>query len=323
MTRSPEARLAAFAAYGRGSRHAYLSLPVLADVRAAVAGAQYDLVHAERLYVADAAMAVDTPRRTLDLDEDDAWSWRQAAPDADRAWHEAEARAEDRLLERIGPHVDRLFVSGAADRQTLISRHPGLDTTVVPNAVSLPVTADRDDDSRTLLFVGSFGYAPNVEGICWFVSEVLPLIPAHLPLRVCLVGRGVTDEIRALGNDPRIEIVGAVEDLAPFYRSAALAIAPLRTGGGTRLKVIEALAYGVPVVASSLALRGIAVDDTMVWRADDGPAFAAAIVAALADAKARATHGLAGRHFAAEQHDRDRIVAGLADRFAGLLERAR
>ena len=318
--RSADERLAAFAAYERGSRHAFMSLPVLADVRAAAAEKRYDLVHAERLYVAEAAMAVDTPCRIMDLDEDDAWAWRQSASVGNDAWHEAEARAEDRLLERVGPQIDRLFISGDADRQTLLLRHPGLDPAVVPNAVPVPAAVDRADDGQTLLFVGSFGYAPNLEGIRWFVTEILPLVPATTRVRVRIVGRDGPDALRALGRDRRVEIVGEVDDLTPFYRSAALAIAPLRSGGGTRLKVIEALARGVPVVATTTALRGIEVGDDMVWRADDAPTFAAAVAAALADTEGRAARGLAGHRFAAERHDRERVVASLAVRFAALLE---
>jgi glycosyltransferase involved in cell wall biosynthesis len=322
MTKSPAARLAAFEAYGRGSRHAFTSLPVLAEVRAATDGERYDLVHAERLYLSEAAIAVEAPHQTLDLDEDDAWAWRQAATDDSQDWNEAEAKAEDRLLARVAPCVDRLYISNENDRQAIMSRNPGVDPVIVPNAVPVPVELDRADDGRTVLFVGSFGYAPNVEGIRWFATEVLPLIPADVDLRVRVVGRG-TEALRALASDPRIEIVGEVDDLAPLYRSAALAIAPLFTGGGTRLKVIEALAQGVPMVATGAALHGIEVEGSIVWRADDAPAFAAAVGAALGDAGERQARAAAGRRLVVERHDRERVVTGLAKSFAALMEAGR
>jgi len=324
----PDERLRRFRAYGRGSRHAPLSAAVLADIRWWVAGRSYDLAHVARLYLADAVSEIAAAHTSLDLDEDDAWAWRRLAATqlpTEAAWSVAEADAEDRLIARRGRSFDARFVSGPTDQTSLAERHPTLTVEVIPNAVPFPERLVRRDDGGTLLFVGAFGYQPNLDGVLWFAREVWPVVRARarIPPRLCLVGRDPPASLRALhsANDG-IEVVGPVDDLADAYAEATLAIAPLHTGAGTRLKIIEAASHRVPIVTTNIAARGLGfVREDSAWLADGPQSFADAVLASLADPGERERRAHVAHRRAKEIHDRVQVVDRLARRFADMLER--
>lgn len=314
-----EARCAAFAAYGRPSLAAFVSLPVLADLREATAGRRYDLVHVGRLYLADATLAVSgAPRLTIDLDEDDAAVqrgfaslWRRQRRSADAAWARAEARAFEALAGRAVPRFDAAFAA---------CRLPRAET--VPNAVRVDRRARRRDDGRTLLFVGALGYAPNVDGILWFAKHVWPAVRrrAHPTPRLLIVGGDVPAAVRALRGRAGIEVFGPVDDLAPLYAMATLAIAPLGTGGGTRIKLIEAAARRVPFVATTIAASGLDLGDPRCgWIADDAAGFADAVVDALTDPAERRRRADRAHRIATRAYDRRAVINSLTRRFAALL----
>jgi glycosyltransferase involved in cell wall biosynthesis len=317
------ARLDAFRAYGRGSRHALLSRPVLDELRRWASGRDYALIHLERLYLLEAGLAAGGRRLSVDLDEDDAWAWRKAAQlegDRDRArWMQAEAAAEDRLLRRI-PAGSTAFVSSPLDRRRLQRRISGLVPAVVPNAVVIPTQLARSDDGQTLLFVGAFGYAPNVEGMRWFAHDIWPRVREARPgARLLIVGPDMPAVIRDLSRLPGIEPLGRVGDITAVYSRTTLAIAPLRAGGGTRIKLIEAAAYGVPIIATRLAAQGLGLTGRSAWLADTPSDFAAAIEAALRDPGERQQRAVRARLWAQRRHNRDIERAKLACRFEEML----
>jgi len=323
----PAERLRQFRLYGRGSRHAALSGPVLSEARQALAGRSYDLAHIARLYLADSLDCASAGRLSLDLDEDDAWAWRrmaEAQAPEHAAWSFAEAEAEDRLLARRGAAFEALFVSGPADAATLAARHPDLHFSIVANAIAFPPVVRRRDDGHTLLFVGAFGYRPNVDGVTWFIREVWPAIRARAAgqVRLRLVGRNPPDEIVALGaSNKGVEMVGPVDDITTAYEEATLAIAPLHEGGGTRLKLVEAAAHGVPLVTTTLAARGLScIGSETAWLADEALPFADAVLAAMADPVARGRRAELAMQRARATHDRVQVVAGLARVFADMLQ---
>lgn len=316
----PEERLRRFVAYGRGSRHAALSAAVLDDVNRTFGAARFDLVHCERLYLAEAAIAAGGLSLSVDLDEDDGAAWLSGAHGGEdaRRWAQAEAAAEDRLLETVRPRVERLFISSPADLDSLRQRHAGLDAEVVDNGVTFPAAPARRDDGRTLLFVGAYGYAPNAEGIGWFVEKVWPAL-RDLDLRLVLVGPDMPDRLRALAAQPGIEVRGRVANLADAYAEASLAIAPLLSGGGTRTKLIEAAAHEVPIVATRRAAAGLDFLVDGAWLADGAEDFAAAVRGALASPAERTRRAGQARRAAMMRHDRARIISALAERFAQML----
>jgi len=319
-------RIAAFRSYGRTSLEAKLSLPVLAEVRNHGAANRYDLVHVARGYLMRSTQSWSGVPLTVDLDEDDAWSWRslgRIGASHDAAWNRAEAAAADRSLAELWEQFGAVFISGPADRHRLARRHPGLNPIVIANPAPDTAPLPRRDDGHTVLFVGSFGYLPNRDGISWFIDAVWPLVHAARPAaRLRIVGRDLPDSVKGSGGQRNIEPVGAVDDLAPDYASASIAIAPLRAGGGTRIKLIEAAAFGVPIVSTRLAARGLSFGTAeSLWLADTAEAFAAAMVDALDHPEERQRRSARALALVGHHHQRSRLVEELACRFAGLLDR--
>jgi len=149
------------------------------------------------------------------------------------------------------------------------------------------------------IFVASFTYEPNLDALHFMLEEILPRVWSELPdAELLLVGAGLEEPP---SNDPRVRALGFVEDLPAAYAQAACAVVPLLTGGGSPLKFVEALAYGLPVVATPRAAAGLQVrDGEHCLLAADGEAFAAALVRVLRDGAPEL--GARGRELARERY---------------------
>jgi glycosyltransferase involved in cell wall biosynthesis len=336
----PAERLAAFRGYGRPSYAAAVSGEVLAYMKALGAERSYDLVHAGRIYMAEAALAAATAgtRLSLDLDEDDYASLRSIGEIRDRRghafeaeWFRIDADASDHMVAELAGRFDRTWIASDEDRASLTVRHAEVAPVVLRNAVEFPPAPRRRDDGRTLMFVGSFGYDPNVEGILWFAQEIWPRLRARFkgPLRTVVVGpdpprpvknlecrRGL---MRLFGPNPDFVVRGRVADLRRAYEETTLAIAPLRAGRGTRLKLLEAAAEAVPVIATGDAAHGLPRDPPWAWIGDDAAGFAQACADALGNPEERARRVAQGRALIAAEYDRAKVVEQLAERFRELL----
>ena len=176
---------------------------------------------------------------------------------------------------------------------------------VVPNGVdSRRFRPTPLPDGPRLVLTGMLSYLPNVDGARWFCDEVLPLVAAEVP-DVCLdlVGRQPVAEVRALGSRPGVQLAADVPDVLPWLQSARVAVVPLRIGSGTRLKALEAMAGGRPVVGTTIGLAGLGIEPGVHAEvADDPAAMAAAIVSLLRDdgraaRLARAARALVDSHF--------------------------
>jgi glycosyltransferase involved in cell wall biosynthesis len=194
-------------------------------------------------------------------------------------------RAEGRLLETCATHT----VTSERERRKLLARYPGANIRVIPNGVDVGYYSGKGiahacsrsgqhESNPTILFVGSMDYHANIDAVIWFSRTVWPEIARNHPdLQFTIVGRDPAPEVRALESD-RIHVTGTVEDVRPFYASALAAIAPIRSGSGTRLKILEAMAAGVPVVSTRLGAEGIEVEDGVhLLLADTGSEIAAAV----------------------------------------------
>jgi glycosyltransferase involved in cell wall biosynthesis len=178
---------------------------------------------------------------------------------------------------------------------------------VVDVAAIAPVSPSVQE--QRALFVASFAYEPNRRGLRFLLDEVFPRVWAELPdARLTLVGAGLE---RPPSGDPRVETLGFVEDLRTVYASASCALVPLPQGGGTPLKFIEALAYGLPVIATPRAAAGLAVcDGEHCLIAGDGESFAAALVRVLRDGAPEL--GRRGRELAQERYSIEALSELLA-----------
>ena len=169
-----------------------------------------------------------------------------------------------------------------------INKVSAVPTGVDTDYFAPPAEAGRE---RTgLVFVGSMDWQPNVDGVKYFVEDILPRIRRQRPdCRLAIVGRQPSAEIRAMAErDPGLIVTGTVEDVRPYLWEAQVCIVPLRIGGGTRLKIYEAMAAGVPVVSTSVGAEGLPLNPgEHLSLADDADSFAAECVNLLAD-RARA-----------------------------------
>lgn len=247
-------------------------MPNPADAAAAIRH-DVDRVHVFRLGMAPTAAATLGRRScTLDLDESESRTRRDIAALARANGHRGLAAALSReadFYERAErewlPRFDRVFASSRQEAER-IAAEVGVDVAVLPNVIPLPQRtspAPRPAGAR-LLFVGNLGYYPNHDAVVHFVRDVLPRLGdrRRADVRVEVVGGNATARLRRLMEaDPRVEYGGFVEDLAAPYSRADVAVAPLRAGGGTRLKLLEAFARGVPVVATPKAAEGLEVTD--------------------------------------------------------------
>lgn len=193
-------------------------------------------------------------------------------------------RAEDRLLDECAVHT----VTSERERKILLARRPGRNIQIIPNGVDTnfytaakiaeACRRSRPSESKpAILFVGSMDYYANIDAVTWFSRTAWPEIARNHPgLQFTIVGRDPAAEVRALKSD-RIRVTGTVDDVRPFYASAVAAVVPIRSGGGTRLKILEAMSAGVPVVSTRLGAEGIdAEDDVHLLLADTAPEIAAA-----------------------------------------------
>jgi glycosyltransferase involved in cell wall biosynthesis len=170
-----------------------------------------------------------------------------------------------------------------------------------------------------ILFVGSFDYAANVEAAKWFVTDVLPAIRKTLGhATLILAGRNPPPTVMALGRMAGVEIAANAPDLQPLYARARAVVVPIRTGGGTRIKILEAFAFGRPVITTAAGMRGLALrDGTHVLAAETAEDFASAL------ARLRAEPGLAdrlvqaGRAFVEARHAWPALERRFADVVAG------
>jgi glycosyltransferase involved in cell wall biosynthesis len=193
------------------------------------------------------------------------------------------------------PRFDEVWVCSDIDRAELQTSYARGNVITVPNAVRIPAANEtrRSAKPPTLFFIGYLGYFPNDDALRYFHSEILPLIRESYgrPFRFLLAGAGASDSQAParLSKEPEVEFVGEVQEVAPYYEEADVVIAPIRAGGGTRIKILEAFSFRKPVVATSLAAEGLRVShDKELLLADSPAEFAQACTTLLQSSALRA-----------------------------------
>ena len=203
--------------------------------------------------------------------------------------------------------ADGVAVCSREDERRVRADAPHARTALVPNGADVeffqPRPGDPPCDGRTVMFFGTFGYFPNVDGVLFFLREVWPRIAGgSRDARLKIAGLRPPPEILAYRSE-RVEVTGFLDDLRPHLASSAVLIAPLRMGGGTRLKLLEGMAMARPCVSTTLGAEGIEAEPGRdLLLADDPQAFADAVLRVLADPALGARLGRAGRCVAEEKY---------------------
>lgn len=283
-------------------------------VRRAAAEKSLDLLQVEYQQMVPLAAGIAAKTSVLDLHNVESAlvdSYAHARRGVAAAGLRAEAAALRRMERRTITRFDHVAIVSEQERTRLPA---GARSVLVcpngrdPSAV-LPPAPDP-----TVAFVATMGWRPNIDAALWLGRDIWPLVVAQVPqARLLLVGRDPSPAVSALAGG-NIQVTGTVPDVTPYLAESRVVVAPLRAGGGTRLKVMEALDVGRPVVATSVGCegtedlvgRGVVVADTAAGLAD-------AIAALLLDSARASELGRAGHDAVSAEHTWDRALAPLLE----------
>ena len=268
------------------------------------------------------------PRLVVDSHNIDYELARQYARTGSSLAHRLYAEVNWRKLRReeLGAYrgADGVYLCSAEDERRLLDLIPGARTAVIPNAADVeyyqPRPTDPLPDGRTVVFFGLLSYAPNIDGVVYFVEKIWPRVAESCPeVRLKIVGGGAPRSLRQLAG-PRVELTGFVPDLRPHLAAAAAVVVPLRLGGGTRLKIVEAMAMGKAVVSTSLGAEGIeGVPGRDLLIEDQPEAFADAVNRLLGDPEFAARIGQSARSLAVERYSWSHTAQALESFYRDIL----
>ena len=294
----------------------------------------FDLVQIESIHMAQYCVGLPQPT-ILDLHNIESLLMRRYARQETNPLKRAYAEITWRKLATYERDTCRLFshcLTCSDDERVLLQTRCGVDrVSVIPNGVDIDAYAAHDVGSPNgaatppgdrIVFVGRMDYHANVEGVRWFCRHVWPRIRTDRPGALFqIVGGYPVPEISRLAHAGEIEVTGFVTDVRPYVKQASVVVVPLRVGGGTRLKILEALAMSKPLVSTTVGAEGIeAVPDRDLVIADRPVEFADEVVSLLSQPERRQALGAAGYRLVQNQYNWERIVKDLEKIYVQCLE---
>ncbi len=275
-------------------------------------------VRADVLYLdhLDSFTYGDCPGATVVGDLHNVYSRLLSRTAADEPWpiKRRYLEREAQLLARAESNAARrahLLMTVSTDDQRHFSELGAPRVAVVPNGVDCARYADLPAGRRgapVVMFLGAMSWAPNAAAAEFLARDVLPVLHATLPdVRLRIVGRDPPSRIKGLADCPGVEVTGSVPDVRPYLRDASLLAVPLNAGGGTRLKILEAFAAGLPVVSTPIGCEGINATPGRHLVVAELEAFAGALAGALRQADRLAEMAVAARELVEERYDWDAI----------------
>jgi len=229
-----------------------------------------------------------------------------------------------RFEQTLSQQSDLVVAVSNEDAAELVRYRPDRPVPVVANGIFCDdytqSTTQLDLGQNAIVFTGKMDYRPNVDAMMWFAEEILPLVRAEIPAaRLVVVGQKPHPRLEALRDHEHIEITGWVKDVQPFLRGASVYVAPLRMGSGTRLKILEAMASGCAVVATSIAASGIAPEALTSMRIANTPAtLAGQITSLLRDAAACRALGTAAQSLVRTHYDWSVLIPQMLNAYQGI-----
>jgi len=236
--------------------------------------------------------------------------WKRLRDTEGSAWRRALLELEWRKMRRCERRAcataSLTLAVSDVDTAQLASLAPRARVRAIPTGVDVEYFAPgaRSEASSRLVFTGSMDWYPNEDAVLHFVDAILPLIRRDVPeVSLAVVGRNPTARLRRACEAAGVEVTGTVDDVRPYLRDAAVFVVPLRVGGGTRLKIFEALAMAKAVVSTTVGAEGLPLrPGEHAVLADEPGDFARAVVALVRDPAERRRLGDAGRRLVEERY---------------------
>jgi glycosyltransferase involved in cell wall biosynthesis len=267
------------------------------------------------------------PARHLDLDDIESVTrsriaelYRSNGESAAADYEETEARRQEPVENEALKKFDRVYVCSESDRQKLSGR-TAAEVLVLPNAIRIPecVRAHSADDVFTFLFVGTLGYYPNQDAARYFCKEIVPRIRerATAPFLVNIVGFGDMRPLWPLIRISEVRLIGVVPDIRPWMVETDAVVVPVRAGGGTRIKILEAFSFQRPVVSTSTGTEGIAARDGEHLLIGDSPEkFAEQCLRLMGDPALGACLAANARRLVEEEYSMEALARKMARAFS-------
>ncbi len=297
------------------------------------AGHDYDLIHFCDLVLWPYAKALPSAApRVMDRSRVDLLFQQEELAHLTLSGRDRLLRKENlwklRRLEKQASAQLRSTVVCGPDDNTFMRREVRSDAEIFvlangvdPSVFNYEAFPPQPDPAPTVLFCGAMDYTPNVDGLKWFFAHADAALRAAVPDRkILIVGKNPLPAVRAYGEIPGVTVTGEVPDVRPYYQRAWLQMVPLRIGGGTRLKIVESLAIGCPVVSTTIGAQGLDLQDGVhISLADTPTDFAACIARNLRDRTTLRTLADAGRQQTLNHYTWSALGGQLSDYYESLL----
>lgn len=281
----------------------------------------FDLVHCDSLPLAQYALAIPRIPKVLDEHNVEASIWRRHAKcqrsALRRLYAALQASKMSRFEQRVCPKFDCCVAVSELDAHVIRTQYRARNVLVVPNGVDTKLFTPSEAQTipGRIVFTGSMDWLPNQDAVLYFAESIWPLVKRHLPhASFAVVGRRPPQAVERLALQYGFNLVADASDVRPHIAEAEVVVVPLRIGGGTRLKILEALAMAKPVVSTTIGAEGLElVHGKHILLADNPHDFANRVCALLTDSDMRARLSDNGRHFVVRHYDWDIAARALED----------
>ncbi len=276
---------------------------------------EIDVVHVQHLRMSQYVNELKDYPKILDLPDAFSLYWERrvhrAKNSVERLFNSFELKRVVKY-EKIMLKFDNCLACSTEDVAYLNKLHGFNHLKVFPNGVDLSTFKSNGHDytqNNVLLFTGNMNYAPNVDAVLYFAKDIFPLLQKQFPnLRFVIAGQKPVEAVLNLAGNG-VEVTGFVENMADWYKQAAIVVAPLRFGAGTQNKVLEAMAMGVPVVCSKIGFEGLGITSGEgAFLGENMKSFADQIKALMLDVDLRQKTGELGKEVVRSKFDWDSLA---------------
>jgi len=280
----------------------FKSSKMAAAIQKLIRSTHFDAVHIQHIRMAHYGLSLPIKNKILDLPDAYSLYWERRVQNAssfiEKLFNQFERNRLWNYEHKVLKKFPKVLVCSSEDARYLETQHLLSSIAILPNGVDVDTFNGGQHDyenNAVLLFTGNMDYAPNIDAVTYFVSEILPTIQLQYPsIKFIIAGQRPVKAVLDLASD-KVEITGFVKDFPSVYRSASIVVAPLRFGAGTQNKVLEAMAMGVPVVCTHVGFQGLGVESGEgVFMELDKDAFAKRIIALLSSNQLRKSVGEKG-----------------------------